>query len=46
MLGDVSYMSIFNDFDETERDMFHGRIIDDISLTTLHYTHYSRFYPT
>ena len=28
-LVDVSYMSIFNDFVETDRDMFHGMIIDD-----------------
>ena len=27
-LADMSHMSIFNDFDETDRDMFHGRIID------------------
>ena len=26
-LADVLYMSIFNDFDETDRNMFHGRII-------------------
>ena len=37
-LADVSYMSIFNDFDETvthDRDMFHGRIIDYISMITI-----------
>ena len=31
-LVDVSYMSIFKDFDETAtfgKDMFHGRITDD-----------------
>ena len=33
-LEDVSYMSIFNDFDETERDMFHARVIDDFSIIT------------
>ena len=27
-LADVSHMSIFNDFDETDRDEFHGRIKD------------------
>ena len=27
-LADVSHMSIFNDFDETDRNVFHGRIID------------------
>ena len=31
-LADVSYMSIFNDFDETDRNVFHGRIIDDFSM--------------
>ena len=34
-LAFVSYMSIFNDFDETDRDMFHSRIIDDISMNTV-----------
>ena len=29
-LADVSHMSIFNDFDETDRDKFHGRIIDQL----------------
>ena len=28
-------MSIFNDFDENDRDMFHSRIIDDFSMITL-----------
>ena len=28
-LADVSHMSIFSDFDETDRNVFHGRIIDD-----------------
>ena len=30
-LADVSYISIFNEFDDTDRDMFHGRIIDYFS---------------
>ena len=37
-LEDVSYMSIFNDLVETatyDRDMFHGRIIDDFSMITI-----------
>ena len=34
-LADVSYMSIFNDFDETDRDEFHGRLIDQFSMITL-----------
>ena len=33
-LADVSHMSIFNDFDETDRDEFHGRIIDKFSMIT------------
>ena len=38
VLADVSYTSIFNDCDETvtnDRDMFHGRIIDDFSMITV-----------
>ena len=31
-MAEVSYMSIFNDFDETDRDMCHGRITDDFSM--------------
>ena len=31
-LADVSYMAIFNDFDKTDREVFHGRIIDDFSM--------------
>ena len=27
-LADVSHMSVFNAFDETDRDEFHDRIID------------------
>ena len=27
-LADVSHMSVFNDLDETDRDEFHGKIID------------------
>ena len=37
-LADVSYTSFFNDFDETvtyDKDMFHGRIIDDFSMITI-----------
>ena len=34
-LADVSHMSIFNDFDETERDEFHGRIINHLSMITV-----------
>ena len=34
-LADVSHMSIFNDFDETDRNVFHGRIIDDFSMITV-----------
>ena len=41
-LVNVSYMSIFNAFDKTvtyDRDMFHGRIIDDFfSMTTEDFT--------
>ena len=39
--GDVSYMSMFGDFEETvtnDRDMFHSRIIDDISMITVYST--------
>ena len=35
-LAQVSFMSICNDFDETVtygKDMYHGRIIDDFSIT-------------
>ena len=34
-LVDVSYVSVFNDFDEYDRDIFHGRIIDDFSMNTV-----------
>ena len=34
-LADVSHMSIFNDFDETDRNEFHGRIIDQFSMLTV-----------
>ena len=34
-LADVPYMSIFNDFDETDRDEFHGRIIDQFTIITV-----------
>ena len=36
--ADESYMSIFNDFEETvtyDMDMFHGRIINDFSMITV-----------
>ena len=38
VLADMPYFSVFNDFDETVtycRDMFHGRIIDNISMITI-----------
>ena len=31
-LADVSHMSIFKDFEETDRDEFHGRIIDQFAM--------------
>ena len=34
-LADVSHMSVFNDFDETDRNEFHGRIIDQFSMITV-----------
>ena len=34
-LADVSDMSVFYDFDETDRDEFHGRIIDQFSIITV-----------
>ena len=34
-LADVSHMSIFNDFDETDKNEFHGRIIDQFSMITV-----------
>ena len=34
-LADVSYMSIFNDFDETDREEYHGRIIDQFTMITV-----------
>ena len=37
-LADVSYMSVFNDVDETftyGKHMFYGRIIDDFSIITI-----------
>ena len=40
-LADVSYMSIFNDFDGTVtygKDMFYGRKIDDFSMVTINST--------
>ena len=33
-LGDMSHMSIFNDFDETD-DEYHGRIIDQFTMITV-----------
>ena len=40
-LADVSYMSIFNDFDENvtyDKDMFHSRITDYSSMLTINAT--------
>ena len=34
-LADVSHMSLFNDFDESDRDIIHGRIIDEFSMITV-----------
>ena len=34
-LADVSHMSIFNEFDEIDRDEFHSRIIDQFSMITV-----------
>ena len=34
-LASVSHMLIFNDFDETDRNEFHGRIIDQCSMITV-----------
>ena len=34
-LAGVSHMSIFKDFDETDNNEFHGRIIDQFSMTTV-----------
>ena len=31
-LADISHISIFNDFDETDRDEFHGRIIGQFTM--------------
>ena len=39
--ADVSYMSIFKDFNETVtygKDMYHGRIIEDSSMVTIDFT--------
>ena len=33
--ADVSQMSIFNVFDETDRNKFHGRITDKFSVITV-----------
>ena len=33
-LADMSHMSIFNDFDETD-DEYHGRIIDEFTMITV-----------
>ena len=37
-LADVSHMSIFNDFDETDREECHGRIIDQFTMITVEST--------
>ena len=34
-LAEVSHMSIFNDFDETDKDEYHGRIIDQFTMITV-----------
>ena len=34
-LADVSHMSIFNDFDESDKDELHGRIIDQFTMITV-----------
>ena len=34
-LADMSHMLIFNDFDETDNDEFHGRIIDQFTMITV-----------
>ena len=34
-LADVSDMPLFNDFDDTLRNVFHGRIIDEFSMITV-----------
>ena len=34
-LADVSHMSIFIDFDETDKDEYHGRIIDQFTMITV-----------
>ena len=34
-LTDVPHMSIFNDIDETDRDKFHGRIVDQFTMITV-----------
>ena len=35
VLADVSHMSIFNDFEETDREECHGRIIDQFTMITV-----------
>ena len=37
-LADVSHISIFNDFDETDREECHGRIIDQFTMITVDFT--------
>ena len=34
-LAEVSHMSIFNDLDETDKDEYHGRIIDQFTMITV-----------
>ena len=34
-LADVSHMSIFNDFDETDRNKLHGIIVDQFTMITV-----------
>ena len=37
-LPDVLHMSIFNDFDETDRNEFHGWIMDKFPMITVDFT--------
>ena len=37
-LADVSHTSIFNDFDETDKDEFHGKIIGQFTMITVNST--------
>ena len=35
VLADVAHMPIFNDFNETDKNVFHGWIINEFSMTTV-----------